>query len=78
MTEFVDDDVISKVWRKKRDTVVEVEVAFSGARTPAGRLVADGDFFVGKIVDFIKMREAGGDEGCGGRFVKRVFGFGFS
>ena len=43
MTYLMNDDIVAHLWRKKRQLVIEIEVAFLRTATPSAFLISDGD-----------------------------------
>ena len=41
MAQFVDDNIVEIFFGKMNDFVVEIEISFSAAASPAGFLIAD-------------------------------------
>ena len=45
MAELMDDDIIAVFFAQVDDAIVEIEISFLAAGSPAGFLVANGDSF---------------------------------
>ncbi len=71
VAKLMDDDIVGHLGRQQSDAVAEVQVAFLGARSPAGLLVPDGHPTPREAIRRMRvpMTKAGMHERAGGFLV---------
>ena len=55
VAEFVDDDIVREVRRKKREFVVKIQISFARTAPPSRSLVPDSDSFPFEMVGLIEI-----------------------